>query len=609
MAQGNLLLNIAVKNQQALGKVNNQLTQLQSSGIKLGTVLKGAAAGLAAFGAVRIGSFIVNTTKEFEDLRTTLSSVTGSSKEGAEAFRFISEFATKTQFGVDDLTKTFIKLKSAGIEPTEELLTTFTDAAAVTNDQIGSLEAVTDLFSRTVSGGLGLEEIQRLGDRGIPVLAILEEKLGLTRAEISEYGKTAEGAAEITKAFAEGINERFGGATQNLVSNLSTEFSNAKIALQGVADEFGQGISPALKEAVGGFTALVNENRETISALGELTGMALKGLITGLNLVLKAIGKVIDLFKGFINIVGDTVTAVKDFKNDVVNQFQNMKDGIGNKMSGVKDSIVGGFQNIYDKVVGNSIVPDMVDDVGKEFDRLAFNADRSLGKYSKAVTDAIDNDVMIQALQRTIGEGFDPLEAKIEVLASGMETFRSTASSSLTDVITGSKKLGDALGEIANATLKALIQGFINLGITIFILEPLEKFLRNQISNQQKLNSSLKQEIALRTVLAFLTGGTSLFGGFRASGGPVAANTAYVVGERGREVFVPNTSGTIVPNEALSDGQAMGGGIGGDNIEVTFNINTIDATDFDQLLTTRQDMIIGLINRGLAERGKRSLTA
>jgi hypothetical protein len=116
---------------------------------------------------------------------------------------------------------------------------------------------------------LGLEEIQRLGDRGIPVLAILEEKLGLTRAEISEYGKTAEGAAEITKAFAEGINERFGGATQNLVSNLSTEFSNAKIALQGVADEFGQGISPALKEAVGGFTALVNENRETISALGE----------------------------------------------------------------------------------------------------------------------------------------------------------------------------------------------------------------------------------------------------------------------------------------------------------------------------------------------------
>ena len=609
MAKTDLLINIAVKNQQALGSINSQLTRMSGSGLKLSTVLKGAAAGLAAFGAVRIGSFIVNTTKEFEDLRTTLSSVTGSTEEGAEAFRFISEFATQTQFGVDDLTKTFIKLKSAGIEPTKELLTTFTDAAAVTNDQIGSLEAVTDLFSRTVSGGLGLEEIQRLGDRGIPVLAILEEKLGLTRAEISEYGKTAEGAAEITKAFAEGINERFGGATQKLVGNLSTEFSNAKIALQGVADEFGQGISPALKDAVGGFTALVNENRETISALGELTGFALKALISGLNLVLKAIGNVIDFFKDFVGTVKETVQSVKDFKNDVVNTFESMKKGIGSKMSGVKDSIIGGFKNIANTVVGNSIVPDMVDDVGKEMDRLAFNADRSLGKYSDAVKDNIDNDVILQALQRTIGEGFTPLEGKITAVTSGMTAFRDTASSALTDVIMGSKSLKDALGEIVNSTLKALIQGFINLGITIFVLEPLERFLRNQVNTQKKLNSELKTEIALRTVLAFLTGGTSLFGGFRAAGGPVAGNQSYIVGERGPEIFVPNNSGTIIPNSDVGIADSGFGGGGGDNVNVTFNINTLDATDFDSLLTTRQDLIIGLINRGLAERGKRSLTA
>ncbi len=608
MAREDLLLNIAVKNQQALGSVNNQLNKLQSSGLKLSTALKGAAAGLVAFGAVKVGSFIVQTTKEFEDLRTTLSSVTGSTEQGAEAFRFISEFATKTQFGVDDLTKTFIKLKAAGIEPTEELLTTFTDAAAVTNDQIGSLEAVTDLFARTVSGGLGLEEIQRLGDRGIPVLDILEEKLGLTRAEISEFGKTADGAAKITQAFTEGINERFGGATQNLVSNLSTEFSNAKIALQGVADEFGQGISPALKDAVGGFTALVNENRETISALGELTGIALKGLITGLNLVLKAIGKVIDFFKDFIGTVRDTVAAVRDFKNDVVNTFENMKKGIGEKMSNVGDSIVGGFQSIYNKVVGDSIVPDMVDDVTDEIDRLAKNADRSLGKYGQAVEDNISNDVIIQALQRTIGEGFTPLEGKITAVAAGMSAFKDTASSALTDVIMGTKSLRDALGEIVNSTLRALIQGFINLGITIFILEPLERFLRRQVQTQQKLNRELKVEIALRSILAMFGGGG--FGiPFFADGGRTTANQPIVVGERGPELFVPNTSGTVVPNDELGVNRGTSGMGGGDDINVTFNINTLDASDFDSLLTTRQDLIIGLINRGLAERGKRSLTA
>lgn len=38
--------------------------------------------------------------------------------------------------------------------------------------------------------------------------------------------------------------------------------------------------------------------------------------------------------------------------------------------------------------------------------------------------------------------------------------------------------------------------------------------------------------------------------GFRASGGPVSAGSPYMVGERGPELFVPERSGTIVPNGA-----------------------------------------------------------
>lgn len=37
----------------------------------------------------------------------------------------------------------------------------------------------------------------------------------------------------------------------------------------------------------------------------------------------------------------------------------------------------------------------------------------------------------------------------------------------------------------------------------------------------------------------------------RAQGGSVSAGTPYMVGERGREVFVPSTSGTIVPNTGM----------------------------------------------------------
>jgi len=45
--------------------------------------------------------------------------------------------------------------------------------------------------------------------------------------------------------------------------------------------------------------------------------------------------------------------------------------------------------------------------------------------------------------------------------------------------------------------------------------------------------------------------GLNPFGGGRADGGPVTGGTPYIVGERGPELFVPNSSGAIIPNEAM----------------------------------------------------------
>lgn len=54
---------------------------------------------------------------------------------------------------------------------------------------------------------------------------------------------------------------------------------------------------------------------------------------------------------------------------------------------------------------------------------------------------------------------------------------------------------------------------------------------------------------------------------FRAEGGPVASGSPYIVGERGPELFVPRSSGSIVSNDNLS-GMAAGGG----GINITYNI-------------------------------------
>ncbi|MBU0557586.1 MAG: tail tape measure protein [Alphaproteobacteria bacterium] len=66
--------------------------------------------------------------------------------------------------------------------------------------------------------------------------------------------------------------------------------------------------------------------------------------------------------------------------------------------------------------------------------------------------------------------------------------------------------------------------------------------------------------LALGTSL--ITGALGLPG--RATGGPVAPGRAYLVGERGPEVFVPTNSGQIVPG---------GGAQGGRDVRVSITVN------------------------------------
>jgi hypothetical protein len=61
---------------------------------------------------------------------------------------------------------------------------------------------------------------------------------------------------------------------------------------------------------------------------------------------------------------------------------------------------------------------------------------------------------------------------------------------------------------------------------------------------------------------------SNVFGGGRAAGGPVRSGTSYLVGERGPEIFTPNSSGNITPNNRI-------GGSGGN----TININVTGAID------------------------------
>ena len=85
----------------------------------------------------------------------------------------------------------------------------------------------------------------------------------------------------------------------------------------------------------------------------------------------------------------------------------------------------------------------------------------------------------------------------------------------------------------------------------------------------RSLGMDLMRMVFQQTVTAPLAKGISsaILAGFRAEGGPVNAGSPYVVGERGPELFVPSSSGSIVPNGAMG---SSGGGTGG--VTVNYNI-------------------------------------
>ena len=117
----------------------------------------------------------------------------------------------------------------------------------------------------------------------------------------------------------------------------------------------------------------------------------------------------------------------------------------------------------------------------------------------------------------------------------------------LTDVVAEAddsdvfQNFGDA---VRNNLRDALISGnFDDLGDALVV------------SLKAALIDAVLEDLDLGNVLSTVFG--AIFGGQKQHGGLVGANSAYLVGERGPEIFVPSFDGTVIPNNRL---QSLGRG-------------------------------------------------
>ena len=608
------------KTKQALGNVQGALSKVKGAVFNLQNAFIGLGAGLVIRN-------LVSTGKELENLRVRLKFLLKDTNEGAKAFDNMVKFASKVPFSLEE------------IQSGSGILATVTDNANDLQKMLeitGNVAAVTGLDFRTTA-----EQIQRSFSAGIGAADLFREK-GVRNMLGFQAGAAVSIEATVQK-FEEvfGKGGRFGKATDELAETFQGTlsmigdkvFNFKKVILEA-------GLFETLKKEFGALDKFLEENSKQIDQIAQDIGIVLGMAVTKVADAIKILKDNMNIFKNVIMLL----ISVK-----VVTLFSTLAIAISNAS---KAMMAFGFATLFTKGgllgIGKAIakggaiflafkgLEKLFDNMNKEFAELKFEIKnvlpvaRDLQKVLMPVRDVFNNasigvkiiehELSVEipsAIQKTI-EKFKELnngvlekikqkKANIKnIIAEGINDGITKMSQALSRSLIFGEKLSDTLRNMALNVLARItailieqiarqsIQIAMEHSQTVELLKKLsiEKLITDEKRKQQAASAGGSDNMGSSLVRM-----ASSFLGF-AKGGAVSKGQPVVVGERGAELFIPNSTGQITQSAR---------GTGGGQTTVNFNINTLDASGFDDLLVRNRGTITQIINNAVNERGSRNL--
>jgi hypothetical protein len=284
-----------------------------------------------------------------------------------------------------------------------------------------------------------------------------------------------------------------------------------------------------------------------------LTNNPFSLIIKGINQVLEFAGRegIGNPFEGMSEGLEQFKGETKTFENDIVPIGQIVTTA-ANK---VKDALIGVSQTAKQSA---KEVSDAYKDEAKSIPQL-----KPLVVATETDGELIDLD--LDALGTELNEFVASIPSAEEIkapfisasqavtLLSGItDTFTSSFGQGMSNVILQGEKFADTLRNIGKLLASAVIQKAISI------------FLTGGLGGDGFFGSG-------GGIFGKLIGGL-----FKARGGPVFSNQPYVVGERGPELFMPNASGSIVPNNQLMGTGVQTAGTSNINLGGEFRIKGTD---------------------------------
>ena len=346
--------------------------------------------------------------------------------------------------------------------------------------------------------------------------------LSNTSAALAHLQSRIEGANS-SLAEAEG---RFLGATADMMRYVATTDSATR-----AQDELTESINLATAMIADG-TLSVSEGRQQIAALAEAQER-LKDAARGSG----------DAIRDNSAATQEHQTELQKFLKSQESYIQSLKDAIN--PAGVIQREIDTLNRIFGagalpldaynarlKILQERLDALQPADVKKDIDAF-FAGERLRGMQ-------LEFQPLSPELQKII-EKQDPyanIKARNEELLKSYEAIGNAVANGFKGMITGAQSFGSAM--------KGIIQSVIDELFRLYVVQQIVGFVTGALSGAFGGGAQS-------------TGSTGRIGGFRALGGSVSANTPYVVGEKGPELFMPSKSGTIIPNQNMPN--SGGGGM------------------------------------------------
>jgi hypothetical protein len=252
--------------------------------------IKSALAGVAvamgaAFATRKIFDFIASSSKaasSVESLTTQFTTLLGSTEKAEERMKELVEFAAKTPFEVEGLSRTSKLLQTLGgsMLATGNGLRMVGDAAALAGQPLEEVGLhVGRLFNAITSGTSAGESVNRLQELGLITgkVKIGFEELG----KAQKSGKTATLSSATALKLLQHVLASSEGSMAKLAETTEGKMSMVKDAVFKVKSAFGTGFNDGLKVALDAMSSGIPKLADKAAEMGDVIGKGIAEAVNG----------------------------------------------------------------------------------------------------------------------------------------------------------------------------------------------------------------------------------------------------------------------------------------------------------------------------------------